>query len=403
MVPEGWKATSLGAALDRVSRPVQVSPNQRYTQIGIRSHGRGLFIKEAIEGWKLGDKRVFHVEANCLVLNIVFAWEQAVGTTDKSHSGLIASHRFPMYRPRKGVCDIEFLRYLFLTPHGKHLLGLASPGGAGRNKTLGQKEFERLAVVLPPLSEQKKIAEILSTWDEAIETTEKLLANAEARKRALMQQLLTGKRRLKGFEGSEWRETQLRNIAKVIVSNVDKKSVANELPVRLCNYTDVYKRDFILPTQIFMKATATSEQLRKFRLKAGDVVITKDSETADDIAMPTYVAATADDLICGYHLAIVRPGNEADGQYLKFYFELPRTRHYFGTRANGAIRYGLTIDGIEGAEIRLPGIEEQKRIATVLVAAEKAISDHKGEIRLLKTAKTSLMQQLLTGKRRVTV
>ncbi|MER9416260.1 restriction endonuclease subunit S [Mesorhizobium sp. M0306] len=197
MVPEGWAVQSIGDVLERVSNPVEVDPNAVYEQIGIRSHGKGIFDKEPVTGAELGDKRVFWVEPDCFIVNIVFAWEQAVARTAPSHKGKVASHRFPMYRPRRGRTDVDFLNYLFRTPLGKYLLGLASPGGAGRNKTLGQTEFDRLKLILPPVDEQKKIAEILSTWDAAIETSEKLLTNAEAQKLSLMQQLLTGKRRLK--------------------------------------------------------------------------------------------------------------------------------------------------------------------------------------------------------------
>ena len=218
-----------------------------------------------------------------------------------------------------------------------------------------------------------------------------------------MQTLLTGKRRFPEFEGQPWREVRLGEIASVIVSNVDKKSDPSERPVRLCNYTDVYKRETIDPSQTFMEATATPAQIKRFGLRRGDVIITKDSETADDIAMPTYVAETADDLVCGYHLAIIRPKRGTDGRFLKFYFELPRVRHYFGTRANGAIRFGLTLDGIEGAVFRLPSPDEQPRVAEVLADAEADIARLAADIEKLRTEKSALMQQLLTGKRRVRV
>lgn len=152
-----------------------------------------------------------------------------------------------------------------------------------------------------------------------------------------------------------------------------------------------------------MEATATTQQIKKFGLRIGDVIITKDSETADDIAMPTYVAETAPDLVCGYHLAIIRAGSDADGGFLKHHFELPHTRYYFGTRANGAIRFGLTIDGIEGAKVQLPPIEEQRRIASVIGQAEADVAAIAADITKLRTEKKALMQQLLTGKRRVTV
>lgn len=255
---------------------------------------------------------------------------------------------------------------------------------------------------LPPLSEQKKIAEILSTWDKAIETTEKLLVNAEAQKLALMQQLLTGKRRMKGFV-APWRTCHLADVAQIIVSNVDKKSAEGERSVRLCNYMDVYSNETVDPSLPLMQATATPAQIAKFGLRVGDVLITKDSETPEDIAVPAYVSVTADDLVCGYHLAIIRPRAGVLGRFLKFYFEHPHTRYYFASRANGATRFGLTIASIEEAPINLPGPEEQERIADAIAAAEVEVKRALEAIEFLRSEKRALMQQLLTGKRRVTV
>ncbi|MFT5163931.1 MAG: type I restriction enzyme S subunit [Alteromonadaceae bacterium] len=131
---------------------------------------------------------------------------------------MIASHRFPMYQPKNNLCDISFILYLFKTKFGKHLLGLASPGGAGRNKTLGQSEFARIKLALPPLTEQKKITKILSTWDKAIAVNEQILVNFQQQKKALMQQLLDGSKRLPGFN----EERQYTNLANICIINPTK-------------------------------------------------------------------------------------------------------------------------------------------------------------------------------------
>lgn len=197
MIPDGWRKEKISDILEKVATPVGVVPNEKYRQIGIRSHAKGIFYKEPVSGESLGNKRVFHIEPNCFVVNIVFAWEQAVAKTTEDEKGMIASHRFPMYRARQNRYDIDYILYLFKSKLGKHLLSLASPGGAGRNKTLGQRDFSGLEVAIPTTGEQTKIAQILSTWDQTIANTEKLIANSQAQKKALMQQLLTGKRRVK--------------------------------------------------------------------------------------------------------------------------------------------------------------------------------------------------------------
>ena len=148
-VPEGYKKTKVGIfpcewdvrmfdeCLERVEHPVDVHADEIYTQIGIRSHGKGLFHKEPVTGESLGNKAVYWIEPDCFVLNIVFAWEQAIGKTTQAEVGMIGSHRFPMYRPIDGKVDIDYLISYLLTKRGRDILEAASPGGAGRNRTLG--------------------------------------------------------------------------------------------------------------------------------------------------------------------------------------------------------------------------------------------------------------------------
>ena len=153
VLPNEWTVLRVGECLQRVGMPVIIQPNQLYTQIGIRSHGKGLFYKEPVTGAALGNKSVFWIEPDCFIVNIVFAWEQAIGKTTQAEVGMIASHRFPMYRPIDNKVDINYLIAFFLTKRGTDVLEAASPGGAGRNKTLGQDRFSKSMVVLPPIEE----------------------------------------------------------------------------------------------------------------------------------------------------------------------------------------------------------------------------------------------------------
>jgi len=403
MLPRGWHKKTISEILDKVSIPVDVIPSEKYREIGIRSHARGIFHKAQVTGKSLGNKRVFHIEPNCFVVNIVFAWEQAVAKTTANELGMIASHRFPMFKPKAGNCDIDYILYLFKTAYGKHLLGLASPGGAGRNKTLGQSEFAKLTVNLPPIEEQSKIAKIITIWDKAIAVTEKLISNSQQQKQALMQQLLSGEKHFPEFN-KEWNDVHLAEVADVIVSPVDKKSEQSEMAVELCNYKDVYYNNYITQSINFMKATASESEIKKYALLVGDVIITKDSETPGDIAISALVTEGLDGVLCGYHLAIVRPkATLIDGAFLNFLFSLPKVRYYFFTLANGATRFGLSVGAINKAHFRIPTLEEQKRIAKVLTGANHEIEILQQKLKHLKQEKKALMQQLLTGKRRVTV
>jgi type I restriction enzyme, S subunit len=187
---KGWRIEKISSLLSKVAIPVCVDLEGSYSEIGIRSHGKGIFHKKPVTGKTLGNKRVFRVVKDAFVLNIVFAWEQAVATSSEREEGMIASHRFPMYVPRPGKCDVRYVKEFFLTKRGKHLLELASPGGAGRNKTLGQNEFEKLEIAVPPtVAEQRMIADCLSSAGDVIDTETGKLNALKAQKRGLMQQL----------------------------------------------------------------------------------------------------------------------------------------------------------------------------------------------------------------------
>ncbi|XOV76027.1 MAG: restriction endonuclease subunit S [Phycisphaerales bacterium] len=185
----GWSKQRIGEVLVKKARAVALDPDTMYREIGVRSHGKGLFHKDAVRGSTLGTKRVFQVVADALVFNIVFAWERAVAVTTESERGFIASHRFPMFLPRSKRCDVRFMQRMFLTLAGKELLHIASPGGAGRNRTLSQSDLSNLHAVMPGLDEQRRIADCLALLDDLISTHVNRLEALQDHKRGLMQQL----------------------------------------------------------------------------------------------------------------------------------------------------------------------------------------------------------------------
>nr|MBO6294977.1 hypothetical protein [Schwartzia sp. (in: firmicutes)] len=113
-----WSVMRLEEFLTPVRKPVDVEPVKLYVQIGIKSHGKGIFYKEPVTGTALGKKNVFWVEPNCFVLNIVFAWEQAIAKTTESERGMIASHRFPMFQANESKVDLDYLIAYLLTKRG---------------------------------------------------------------------------------------------------------------------------------------------------------------------------------------------------------------------------------------------------------------------------------------------
>jgi len=196
---------------------------------------------------------------------------------------------------------------------------------------------------------------------------------------------------------------EFRRIGSVTVSNVDKKSVDGQLPVRLCNYTDVYYGDRISPSEALMRATATPDQVQRCRLKTGDVVITKDSETADDIGVPAYIESEALDMVCGYHLAILRPGPELHGRFLYWsVVSCPTKGHYF-VNANGVTRVGLGQNDIKSTPIPKWPFGEQQQIADFLDAEtariDSLVAEYERQVDLLEVDQSSTVDDSLADLR----
>jgi type I restriction enzyme S subunit len=193
-----------------------------------------------------------------------------------------------------------------------------------------------------------------------------------------------------------WAETSLGQVANVVFSNVDKKSWPSEQPVRLCNYLDVYQNDYLGDDHEYMVATASLPEIRKFSLQAGDVLITKDSETPDDIGIPAVVDSVVGTLVCGYHLALIRPGATVNPVFLAKQIGHERIQRYFGKEANGITRYGLSTASVTGLPLWLPPRPEQDGVAVVLRTLDEAISRTEQVIAKLQQMKQGLLHDLLT-------
>ena len=188
-------------------------------------------------------------------------------------------------------------------------------------------------------------------------------------------------------------EVKLGDVADVRISGVDKKTLPNEIPVRLCNYTDVYYNWTIRTEnrQKFMLASAKEDEISKFRLHAGQVALTKDSETKFDIGHSTFISEDFDDVILGYHCALISPhSGMLDGQYLNAMF---RTRHisdYLARNAGGSgQRYYLSEAAIKSIPLKLPPITIQLRIAAILGSIDEKIELNRKKIAELEAlAKT---------------
>jgi type I restriction enzyme S subunit len=147
-----WQPLKQVASL--VRRKIDMKPDEEYEEMGIRSFGRGTFKKPVLTGEQVGDKRIYRIYEGDLVFNNVFAWEGAIAVTQPEDHGRVGSHRFITYSPHKGKATAEFLCHHFLSEQGLEAIGAASPGSAGRNRTLGLAKLDNIKVPVPHYPEQ---------------------------------------------------------------------------------------------------------------------------------------------------------------------------------------------------------------------------------------------------------
>nr|WP_320119747.1 restriction endonuclease subunit S [uncultured Marinifilum sp.] len=321
--------------------------------------------------------------------------------------------KFPL---NNKICNPKFVFHFLQSSYFKKWINRTLRTGAQPN--INAQEYINLDIPFPSLATQNKIAEILSTTDEVIEQTRALIEKYKSIKKGMLHDLFTcgidpKTNKLRptieqapelyhetklGWIPKDWLSNPVENTASLIVSNVDKKSFKHEIPVLLCNYMDVYNNNWITYDLRFMSATATMPEINKFQLLIDDVIFTKDSETPEDIAVPSVVEESVPNLICGYHLGILRPfKSKTSGKFLMYLLHSEKIKKQFIRVANGSTRYGLTKDSINKVLIPYPSFKEQKDIAKRLEAIDKKIETEQSYLDKTQKIKQGLMQDLLTG------
>lgn len=199
----------------------------------------------------------------------------------------------------------------------------------------------------------------------------------------------------------EWKLLPLKAVASYAVSSVDKVVKEEEIPVLLCNYTDVYKNDFITGEIEFMHGSATEAEIDNFKLEVGDVIITKDSESWDDIAIPALVKETKENLVCGYHLAVIKTDKEKlNPEFLFRCLQSKEIRLQMELASTGVTRYGLPKDAIGRTMLPVPKIEKQNTIVKFIEESiseiDKLIIEKEKLIKLLEEQRQALITQSIT-------
>ncbi|HDC4648210.1 TPA: restriction endonuclease subunit S [Enterobacter kobei] len=294
----------------------------------------------------------------------------------------------------------EFLAY-WLTTQKPYMESIASKTTIPyMNKT----NCESIPVLLPPLAEQFKIAQILSTWDKAISVTEKLLANSQRQKKALMQQLLTGKKRLLDENGTRFSETwKLYALSKLFQRVTTKNNGKSN------NVVTISGQHGLIKQEDFFKKTVASDTLDGyFLLKKGQFAYNKSYSNGYPMGAIKRLNRYPEGVVTTLYICFeLTTPKKSCGDYWEHYFEsgllnnsLSQIAHE-GGRAHGLLN--VKPSDFFSLKVAVPGFGEQQKIASVLSSADTEISTLEKKLACLRDEKKALMQQLLTGKRRVKV
>ena len=344
--------------------------------------------------------------------DILLSVRAPVGAINIADQGYGIGRGLCAIRPRINQLERRYAKYLLEVVRTElHVVATRSTYDA-----VAVDDISNLTCVVPPLTTQTQIAKFLDhktgQIDELIRLKERRIELLQEQRTALINQTVTKgldpnvEMKLSGVEWigeipRHWEVNRLKYVAEILPSNVDKHIYPDEIQVRLCNYTDVYYNDYITVDTVLEKGSCNEREFTKFVLRKGDVIITKDSETPDDIGVPTFVKKDLDNVVCGYHLTMIRP-LACRGEFIFRFIQSDRTRRYFEVNSNGITRYGLGKASIENLLLPIPPDSEQRQIADFLnhktQQIDELITVEQRKIELFKEYRQSLISEAVTGK-----
>ncbi|GCD58741.1 type I restriction-modification enzyme S subunit [Acetobacter pasteurianus NBRC 3280] len=383
MLPEGWKETTL-------EKYIHVKHGYAFKGEYFSNSGKYIVLTPGnffeTGGFKEQKDKIKYYSGEIPKEYILKKGDCILAMTEQG-AGLLGSAAFIpnddkfLHNQRIGLIEItdpnsvssDFLYWLYNDP--KNRLIISNEAGGTKVKHTSPKKLVDISILLPPLSEQKKIAAILSTWDRAIEETEKLLANSQQQKKALMQQLLTGKKRLPGFTG-EWKTKYLGDIADIQTGSSNRQdSLTNG------EYT-------------FFDRSEDIRTSNRYLFDCEAVIVPGEGQDF----VPKYFVGKFDLHQRTYAISCFQA---CDGKFI--FYTVGYHRSHFLSQAVGSTVKSLRLPMFQKMPLKLPPLSEQRAIAAVLTTADEKLAALESDLSRLCQEKKALMQQLLTGKRRVKV
>ncbi|TMO67870.1 restriction endonuclease subunit S [Pseudoalteromonas aurantia] len=410
MVPNGWTLNNFNSVAELIHgfqfREHHFSESGvPIVKIASISHLRGVSLEKCsyISEEIASEFSKYQIEAGDVLMALTGG---TLGKTCKVQEDIeicLQNYRVGNFKPKASFLDKDFLYYFLISFTVQKKIENIVNEAAQPN--VGKADFDKIKVLTPPLPEQRKIAKILGTWDKAISTTERLIDNSKQQKKALMQHLLTGahtqRKRLlddsgKPFEG-EWEEIEVGDLGTIYSGGTP--STTNKAywdgEIDWITPTDITKQD-----SVYIKSSVrkiSSEGLKNSSAK----LVPKGSLLVCTRATIGEMAITAHEMCTNQGFKNIIPNKKTNIEFL--FYLLTYQKHKLVSKASGSTFLELSKSAFESMKFRVPVIDEQQKIASVLTNADREIEVLEQQLADLKHEKKALMQQLLTGKRRVKI
>lgn len=390
IIPQEWEVKFLGNLLSRCANgltyDVSITSGIPVTRIETISTGEINYAKvgyipneSGYETFKMqkGDILYSHINSLSQIGKVAYY---------KGDKEIYHGMNLLLLRANEGL-DKQYLYYTLLTDHMRHMAQvIAKP--AVNQASISTSDLKRVKIAVPPLAEQRKIAEVLGVWDEAIEKQARLIEKLDLRKRGLMQRLLSAKLRLPGFS-EPWKIHKLQEL-------FTERNETNRTDLPLLSITG--DRGVILQTESEKRDTSNDDKSKYKRIAKGDIGYNTMRMWQGRSAL-----SGLEGIVSPAYTIVVPNTTDVDGYYMSVLFKQPRLVYDFWTHSQGLVGDTLNCKYRDFGQVHIccPPLAEQKAITEVLTAADREIELAKEKLERLRRQKRGLMQQLLTGKKRV--
>ncbi|HHL9082544.1 TPA: restriction endonuclease subunit S [Escherichia coli] len=405
MVPKGWEIKHLSELASKISDGIHKTPlyadtSEIYFINGNNLKSGSIVIQDSTKC--VDENDAINHRKDLGVRTLLMSINGTIGNLAYYQGENVVLGKSASYINIKDSVNLDFIYYVLSSSKTQAFYESELTGTTIRNLSI--KSIKSTEILTPPLPEQKKIAQILSTWDKAISVTEKLLTNSQQQKKALMQQLLTGKKRLLDENGTRFSETwKLYALSKLFQRVTTKNNGKSN------NVVTISGQHGLIKQEDFFKKTVASDTLDGyFLLKKGQFAYNKSYSNGYPMGAIKRLNRYPEGVVTTLYICFeLTTPQKSCGDYWEHYFEsgllnnsLSQIAHE-GGRAHGLLN--VKPSDFFSLKVAVPGFEEQQKIASVLSAADTEISTLEKKLACLKDEKKALMQQLLTGKRRVKV